>query len=98
LILLLDKENKSDILKELKKIMEAENGSDFQLTEEEQDKLMKLAEVLTDIDYSNESEIKDILRKKLLSKDFECELEDDELDYAAGGIKPLWEDSENIDE
>ena len=94
---MLNNDRKRNVIEELKKIMEAEALSDPRLTKDEQEKLIKLAGIMIQTDYGSESEFKENLKKKLLSKDFDCELEDDELDYAAGGIMPMWEEKDDKD-
>lgn len=81
-----------EILDELRSSMEAEALSDSGISKDELDKLINLAERITQIDFSSESELKKRLREKLLNKDFDCELKDDELDYAAGGLMSEWEE------
>lgn len=81
-----------EILDELIRAMETEAMSDPSISKEELDKLIRLAERITQIDFSSESELKERLREELLNKEFDCELKDDELDYAAGGLMSEWEE------
>lgn len=86
---------------DLDKILEKDGQLDFKTGDKEYDRVLHLAHVLKNVDFSGESKVKEKLKvrllkqiedrkKKQLQEILKDELSDEELDYAAGGIGIDW--------